>query len=267
VITSRTLLVPHLPTLLVDEHRRHRTPMLEALERESARLAEEDPAVVVALSARWSSNGPFQVDPDRRHRTLTDYSGFGVEVRYDCAGHPELARELVEAGVRAGVRVGAAQRGVDSGVTVPLHFLLPRKNVPVVPLSVAGRPAAECRRWGAVIRTVLAARPERIALVVGGLLSHNAHAWSLGREVPEARAFDEHALQALTSGAWSTLAPQDREVVERAHPEVGLRHLEVLRGFLAGDVAGEVLCYEPGPGVGAALVAFETNPVGALGGP
>jgi aromatic ring-opening dioxygenase catalytic subunit (LigB family) len=258
VITSRAWLVPHLPTLLVDQHRRHRTPMLEALEREAARLAEQAPEAVVVVSARWSSAGPFQVDVGRRHRTLTDYSGFGVEVRYDCPGFPALARELVDAGLRAGVRVGAAQRGVDSGVTVPLHFLLPRRHLPVVPLSVASRPAGECRRWGRVIRDVVAARPERIAMVVGGLLAHDAHAWSLGREVPEARTFDEHALQALAAGSWNALAPADSQVVERAHPEAELRHLEVLRGFLPGDVPGEVLCYEPGPGVGAALMAFET---------
>jgi aromatic ring-opening dioxygenase catalytic subunit (LigB family) len=232
--------------------------MLEALRREAEHLSEERPAAVVVVSARWSSPGPFQVDIGRRHRTLTDYAGFGVEVRYDCEGHPALARALVDAGTRAGVRVGPAERGVDSGVTVPLHFLVPAKVVPVVPLSVALRPAAECRAWGAVLRRVLAARPERIALLVGGLLSNDAHSWNLRREVPEARALDDHALAALAQGAWDRLAPADPQVVERAHPEAGLRHLEMLRGFLGSDVPGQVLCYEQAPGVGAALVAFET---------
>ena len=263
MLSSRALLVPHLPTLLMDEHRGHKTPMLEALRREAERWVEERPGVVVVLSARWSSRGPFQVDIGRRHRTLTDYMGFGVEVRYDCPGHPALARALVEAGGRADVRVGPSQRGVDSGVTVPLHFLLPRKDVPVVPLSLAGRPAVECRAWGAVIRKVCAARPERIALVVSGLLSNDSHAWSFRRDVPEARAFDEHALEALGLGAWDRLAPADAQVVERAHPEAELRHLEVLRGFLGSDVPGQVLCYESAPGLGAALVAFETAEVDA----
>jgi hypothetical protein len=46
-------------------------------------------------------------------------------------------------------------------------------------------------------------------------------------------------------------------VVERAHPEVELRHLEILRGFLGADVIGQVRSYESAPGVGAALVEFE----------
>jgi hypothetical protein len=46
-------------------------------------------------------------------------------------------------------------------------------------------------------------------------------------------------------------------MVERAQPEAGLRHLDVLRGFLSADVPGLVRCYEAAPGVGAALVEFE----------
>jgi aromatic ring-opening dioxygenase catalytic subunit (LigB family) len=263
MLTARAWLVPNLPTLVLDEHRRHRTPMLEALGREAMRLAEDKPDVIAALSARWVSPGPFQVDVGRRHRTLTDYPGLGVELRYDCTGYPALARALVDAGAKQGVRVGPAQRGVDSGVTVPLHFLIPRRTVPVIPLSIAARPAAECRAWGAIVRRVLEARPEKVALVVGGMLSHDAHAWSFQRDVPEARAFDEHALKALAAGKWDQVTPGDSKVVERAHPEADLRHLDFLRGFLGSDVQAQVLCYESGPGVGGALAAFETAAVPA----
>jgi aromatic ring-opening dioxygenase catalytic subunit (LigB family) len=259
MLTPRAILAPTLPTLLVDEHRRHRTEMLVAFEEQALRLKEDAPAIVVALSARWEAEGPFLVDSGKRHRTLTDYAGFGVEVRYDCAGHPALARALVEAGTKAGVRVAAAKRGVDSGVTVPLHFLLPATAAPVVPISLADRTPDECRAWGKALRHALVARPERIVLVVGGLLAYNEHAWRLGREVPEARAFDERILEALRSGAWDELrrrAPGD----ERAQPHAALRHLEVMRGVLDRDATGTVACYEAGPGVGAALVEFATGP-------
>ena len=256
MLTSRTLLVPHLPTLLVDQHRGHRTQMLEALADVAARLQSESPAAVVALSARWESPGAFLVGSDPRHRTLTDYAGFGVEGRYDCDGHPGLARALVEAGQRARIRVVTTARGVDSGVSVPLHFLVPARGVRVVPVSLAPRPAAECRAWGECLRRTLTAWPERVAFVVGGLLSNNRHAWNLGRDVPEARAFDERALDLLGRGAWAELGNAG-ELATRAQPEASLRHLEVLRGFLGGDVPGELRCYEAGPGVGAALVEFE----------
>ena len=257
MLTPRALLVPTLTTLLVDEHRGHRTPMIEALTEQAAKLHAEMPDAVVALSARWMSEGPFLVDAGKRHRTITDYSGFGVEVRHDCPGHADLARALVAAGNAAGVRVAAAKHGVDSGVTVPLHFLLPASRLPVVPISLADRSPAECRAWGATMRAALDARPERIALVVGGLLSDNQHAWGLRRDMPETRAFDERILEAIRNGAWDTVRPGSPAERERTQPHAGLRHLEVLRGFLAADRPGVVLCYESGPGIGAALVEFE----------
>jgi aromatic ring-opening dioxygenase catalytic subunit (LigB family) len=213
--------------------------------------------VIVALSARWDSDGPFRVDAGRNHRTLTDYSGFGVEVRYDCTGHPAVARALIDAGVKAGVRVAAARRGVDSGVSVPLHFLHPGHSAAIVPLSVARRPFSECRTWGAVIRRVLDERSEPIAFVAGGVLSHDQHSWQLRRDVPESREFDERALRAIQAGSWAQLLPADEQLVERAQPETGLRHLEIIRGLLGSDVPGTVRCYESGPGVGSALIEFE----------
>jgi len=256
MLTSHALLVPSLPTLLVDEHRGHRTEMLTALAAAAERLRAEAPQAVVAVSARWAIPGPFQVDAGRRHRTLTDYSGLGVEVRYDCGGAPPLARALVEAGQKAGVRLAFAEHGVDSGITVPMHFLAPSRDLPVVPLSIAQRDAAECRTWGRVVRGVLAAWKDRVAFVVGGGLSNNQHAWNLRRDIPEARELDEIVLEVIRRGEWSALATRTHALADQARPEAELRHLELLRGFLDGDVCGEVRGYESGQGVGAALVEF-----------
>ena len=256
MLISHALLVPHLPTLMIDEHRGHVSGMVAALREASERLRAETPAAVVVLTSRWESPGPFLVDAGARHRTITDYAGFGVEVRYDCPGHPALARALVHAGAKAGLRAAAATRGADSGVAVPMYFLAPARDLAVVPISIASRPAAECRAWGAALRGALAAWRERLAFVVSGLLSNNMHAWLLRREVPEAGEFDRSTLEALEQGAWPRLGAHDERTLERAQPEAQLRHLEVLRGFLGEDARGEVRCYEASPGVGSALVEF-----------
>jgi aromatic ring-opening dioxygenase catalytic subunit (LigB family) len=257
MLIARAWLAPHLPTLLVDQHRGHETAMLRAFADAAERLREESPAAIVIVSARWQSDGPFLVDSGRRHATITDYSGFGVEGRYDCTGHPALARALAEAGRKAGVRAASRPRGVDSGAAVPLSFLRPGRDLPVVPISVSARPRAECRAWGAALRDAIAAWPERVAFVVGGVLAHNAHAWALRRDVPEVATFDERALDALARGDWESLWDAPRSMVRRAQPETSLRHLAILRGFLGGDRHGKLLCYEPAPGTGAALVEFE----------
>ena len=110
---------------------------------------------------------------------------------------------------------------------------------------------------------MLAAWPERALFVVGGALSRNEHAWNLKRDVPESLAFDTWALGALQRGAWDELAARDPALAEKAQPEAGLLHLEVMRGFLGDDVQGTLLCYESGPGVGTALMQFEPAPTAA----
>ncbi len=262
MLIPEVYLVPHVPTLLVDEHRRHRTEMLAALEAAGAKLREQAPEAVAVVSTHWQPAGPFLVDRGQRHATITDYGGFGVEVRYDCPGHPGLARALVEAGQRAGLRVAAAERGVDHAVTVPMHFLFPRPATPVVPISMSVRPEAECRRWGAVLAETLRGRAQRVALLVSGAFAHDLHSWSLGREVPECVELDERLLDALKRGDWDAVDGVEPELRERAKPEAGLRHLALLRGFLGADVPGTLLAYERAPGVGAALMEFAL-PVGA----
>lgn len=244
---------------MVDEHRGHQTEMLDALAHASTQLLASEPDAVVILNARWQTTGAFLVDAGKRHRTITDYSGFGVEVRYDCNGHPALGRALVNAGTKAGLRVADSQRGVDSGVTVPMHFLIPRRRVPVVPLSVSALSVEDCRKWGEVIRHTLESQPSKIAFIVAGMLSYDEHSWRLQRDVPEATEFDEAALAALQEGHWSDL-PRGQKLVSRAKPQGELRHLDVLRGFLGYDARGQVHCYEAGHGVGSALIEFAASP-------
>jgi aromatic ring-opening dioxygenase catalytic subunit (LigB family) len=264
MLTSRALLLPSVPTMLIDEQRGDFTEMIEAVTAAGERLASEGPEVIVALSARWLSNGPFNADDARAHKSVIDLPGFGVEPRYDCAGHPALARELVEDATRAGVRAQCARHGVDTGVSVPLHFLVRDRRLPVVPLSLSEGTREEHRAWGESIRHTLHRRRERIVFVVGGALAFNLHAYNLRRELVEAQDLDERVLDAVRLGRWSALAELEPALLEKAQPDAALRHLEVLRGFLLGDLPGRVLEREASPGLGTALVEFALEP-GASG--
>ena len=257
MLTSRVLFAPNVPTLLIDEQRGDFTEMIEALTDAGDALQAEEPAAIVVLSARWKSAGPFHADDSRRIGTLIDLPGWGVEPRYDCIGHPALARTILESATRRGVRAGAAKRGADTGVSIPLHYLSRDRRVPVVPLSLSGDASrAEHRAWGEAIRTALNEWPERVAFVVGGALTFNEHAFNLRRDMAESLEVDEHVLRAITTGAWADLAKLDAKSAERAMPESDLLHLEVLRGFLFVDTPGHMLAYETSPGIGTALVEF-----------
>ncbi len=260
MLTSHALLLPSVPTMLIDEQRGDFTEMIEAVTAAGERLALEAPEAIVALSARWLANGPFHADDARSHKSVIDLPGFGVEPRYDCAGHPELARELVNAATRAGVRAKCARRGMDTGVSVPLHFLARERRLPVVPISLSDGTREEHRAWGESIRHTLHRRPERIVFVVGGAIAFNLHAFNLRRDLEESRELDERVLDAVRRGRWSELAELEPELLEKSQPEAALRHLEVLRGFLLGDLPGRVLERESSPGLGTALVEFALDP-------
>lgn len=256
MLISHTLLVPHLPTLMIDDQRGHHYGMVDALRDASARMFDEMPEALVVLSARWGTPGPFMVDAAAQHDLPVAHGGYNIGGRYRGPGQPELAKALVKAGTKAGVRVIALTRRLDTGIAVPMHFLVPSRDLPVVPLSVVNQSPEECRRWGAAIREALEAWPVRVAFIVSGLLTFNVHAWTLHREVPEGVDFDQRTLDALKAGHWDRLADYDERTLERIQPEARMRHLEVLRGFLGEDVKGDLICYEAGPGVGAALIEF-----------
>ncbi len=256
MLISHTLLVPHLPTLMIDDQRGHHAGMVSALREASQRLFDEIPSALVVVSARWGTPGPFMVDAAEQHDLPVAFGGFSVGGRYRGPGQPFLAKALVKAGTGAGVRVIALTRRMDTGIAVPMHFLVPSRDLPVVPLSVVNQSVDDCRRWGAAIRRALESWPERVAFIASGLLTFNLHAWSLHRDVPEGLDFDQRTLDALREGRWSGLADYDERTLERIQPEARLRHLEILRGFVGEDVKGIVRCYESGTGVGAALVEF-----------
>jgi aromatic ring-opening dioxygenase catalytic subunit (LigB family) len=246
--------------MLIDEQRGDFTEMIEAVTNAGERLASESPDTIVAVSARWISSGPFHADDSREHKSVIDLPGFGVEPRYDCPGSPGLARALVEGAAKAGLRAATARRGTDTGLSIPLHFLMRDRRVPVVPVSLSEGTREEHRAWGEALRHTLEARKERIAFVVGGALSFNLHAFNLRRDLEEARELDELVLESLRKGRWGDLAAIEPAMLDKARPDAALKHLEVLRGFLIADLPGHVLEHESSPGLGTVLAEFLLAP-------
>ena len=263
MLTSSTYLLPSVPTMLIDEQGGDITEMIEAVEAAGRRLSADEPIAIVALSARWVAPGPFHADDSRRHRSVIDVPGFGVEPRHDVDGHPALARAIVERANKAGVRATVARHGVDTALSVPLHFLDRARSVPVVPLSIGEGGRDEHRAWGAAIRAALNEWPERVAFVAGGALSWNLHAFNLRRDLLECHDLDDAVLAALARPDWEALEPLAARWADKAQPEARLLHLEVLRGFLMLDTArGDVLEHETSPGIGTALVEFPLEHTG-----
>ena len=253
MLLPRVLLLPSTPTLLIDERRGTFTDMLAAFADQARRFEEDTPEAIVIVTSRWLGGGLFYVDDAKRHTSVIDLPGFGVEPRYDCPGEPALARAIVKQGRRAGLPSAVAHRGADTGVSVPLQLLTGGNRVPVVPVSLADLGPTEHRRWGASLRETLDAWSARVAFVVSGTLTFSEHDFNLRREIPADRDLDARALDALKDGKWSAI---EGKPAAKSHPDAGWRHLEVLRGFLGDHRGGRVLAYEALPGIGAALAEF-----------
>ena len=87
---------------------------------------------------------------------------------------PDLAAHIRQAGIEAGFDVGITQNfSVDHSVIVPLHFLTPEMNIPVIPFFISGHlpplPSAQrCYALGSAVGRAIEAWPENKRVVVMG---------------------------------------------------------------------------------------------------
>ncbi len=177
--------------------------------------------------------------------------------RYRFPIHEPLARSIVEQGVERGFDLFYTQQApLDYAFYVPLHFTMPAPAVPIVPLHVnvylPPQPTpARCFAWGQALRAILDARPERVALMASGGMSHFPGTDRYGDPDYE---FDRRLLDRLAQGRGRETAMLTEDALD-ASGNVELRTWITLLGAL-GDARAEVLCYEPSWHHGNAVVAW-----------
>ena len=166
------------PTLFVS----HGSPMF-ALEPgrlgpnlEAAGRALSPPAAILVVSPHWQTRGA-RVTASAAPETIHDFHGFPpalYALQYRPPGAPALAAEVVAQLQAAGLDARPDPgRGLDHGAWVPLRYLRPEADVPVLQVSLPlGTDAAGALRLG----QALAPLRERGVLVVGsGSLTHNLY--------------------------------------------------------------------------------------------
>ena len=250
------LLVPHSPTLLEDELMNTPSPIIEALQQKGRRLKDWDIGAVIAVSTHWQTHENFHVDASPFHSTITDYYGFRKEIEYDVAGLPDLARILISGGQKSLLPVSERRRGVDHAVTIPLYFMFPEKNIPVIPLSVSGSPLCAFR-WGRQLGKELRSWNRNVLFMASGSLSHDLSAFMRGSTAADYETFDRRLLQLLSEGNGMDVLNLDPKLIDRSKPEGGFRDLMMLLGVMGSQTRGNVLAYQALPGVGLGVVEFQ----------
>ena len=167
--------------------------------------------------------------------------------RTQVKGDPELAAELIEAAYDGGVEPGFAyELEFDHGTMVPLHFLSPRMDRPVVPVlfNTLASPqpnARRCLEFGRIIGRVAAQSTKRIGLIATGGLSHDPGEKNHGIIDSE---FDHGFLSAMAAGDAEKLSAYTRsEFAKAGAGAFELLSWVALAGALGGR-KGEVVAYE-----------------------
>jgi 4,5-DOPA dioxygenase extradiol len=192
-------------------------PRLQAVGRALPGLA-----AILVVSPHWQTQG-MRVAATAAPDTIHDFGGFPAPLyalRYAPPGAPSLApdvvRMLVDAGFGASIDT---RRGLDHGAWVPLRYLKPDADVPVLQVSLPhDMDTAGALRLG----RALAPLRERGVLVLGsGSLTHNLYEFRSDLHDPEyAQAFADWVAEALQRRDVEALVDYRNRApyAARAHP-------------------------------------------------
>jgi len=222
------------------------TEAVEALR--ALRVVERfNPGAVVVSSPHWVSHSGFLVNESPRPRQIYDFSGFppGLSaVQYEPPGNPGLAHAMVTAARAAGIEVrGTKEWGLDHGAWAPLMHLVPRADVPVVPLSIAELPPEAHVALGRAIRPVLESWPTPIVFVGTGSITHDFDRYDPrpGARWAEGERIEGEILDLVGARNDQGLLGFDRAKWNTVKPEGNLGPLFTLLGAIAPDVRPRVV--------------------------
>ena len=154
-----------------------------ALDRMRLALEATRPDALVVIAAEHFANFFMNNMPafcmgmaDAYDGPIEDTKWLGIE-RATVPGRADLSRRLIER-VMHDVDVAYAEEWkFDHGIMVPLHFLTPRYDLPVIPANINCQgppltPLHRCYAFGRALRRAADDLPERIALIGTGGISH-----------------------------------------------------------------------------------------------
>jgi 4,5-DOPA dioxygenase extradiol len=194
-------------------------PRLAELGRELPR-----PDAIVILSPHWMTRGEVNVTASTAPQTIHDFGGFPDELyqlRYPAPGAPILAAHIVKLLQASGWTSRLDhQRGLDHGAWVPLMYLAPDADIPVVQVSMPARlDTHQAWKLGEALKPL---RDMNVLIVASGSLTHNLYEFrGATREGADyVKAFAAWTAQTLRAGQTDQLLDYRLQApsAERAHP-------------------------------------------------
>lgn len=183
------------------------------------------PAAILIASAHWETALPM-LTGNPTPQTIHDFGGFPKElyaIEYRAPGAPDVAARAVALLKHSGITAGIdGCRGLDHGAWVPLRWMYPSADVPVVQIAV--QPARGTAHHVALGRALAPLREAGVLIVGSGHATHNLPDWIGNRNAAEPMPYAVEFAQWL--GA-AIAAHDERALVDyrdrapfaaRAHP-------------------------------------------------
>jgi AmmeMemoRadiSam system protein B len=176
---------------------------------------------------------------------------------YDLPIHREMAEDLLYKLVEAGFDLAYSEEAVlGHTFAVPFEFVIGGRNIPVIPIHtnvyMPPLPSPKrCAALGRELAKVIAARPERVAIIASGGMSHYPGTWKYPQ--PEFE-FDRWVIQELEKGNTDAVLGLTTEQLDAAG-NTELLPWAVMFGAI-GDVPGELVQYTPTWHHGHAMMRF-----------
>jgi aromatic ring-opening dioxygenase LigB subunit len=212
------------------------------------------PSICVGMGEQYS--GPIE-----------DEAWLGIK-RTRVPGNADLSQRLIQS-VMNDVDLAYAQEWqFDHGIAVPLNFLTPRYDLPVIPVNINCQgppliPLPRCYEFGRALRRACDAQPERIAVVGTGGISHWPATPDSGR-INE--AWDREFLARFLANRREALLDYRDEDVWREAGQGGfeIRTFVAVAGATEGST-GELWFYAPIPifAVGCTVAVMQIAAAGA----
>jgi 3,4-dihydroxyphenylacetate 2,3-dioxygenase len=265
VSLALSILGTHTPRMCYPEKvQDFQKPLAEAMYKASERLFSVDPEVLVLVSTHWVASFNHYIDATPVHEgilTAMECPDLISNLHYRYPGDSELARALVAAGRAAGLPVIAVEDPTyvwDYGSVVPLRYLTPEANLPVINMTVCLTASLEeSYQLGRIIGRVLRESPKRAVFVASGALAHNLVRGPERTPTRMEKKMEDEFADLLVKGdletAWQTL-PQFAQL---AKVESGGRHVATWLGVMGDDAfRGEYLGWGPSSGSGNPVIVM-----------
>lgn len=257
-------LVPHVPSITHEEKvPEFQREMVNAMKKLGKEIEDIKPDAIVLVSCHWPSTFFHYVDCTPVHKgslTATEAPDLIRDVPYHFPGDRELGNKLVEAGVNAGLEV----KGVDDpyyvwdyGSVVPLRYLTPNEDIPVINLSVTlAASLEETNKWGQVISEVLRESDKKYVFLSSGALSHNLVRGRHNIPTASEHALDVQFVNFIQKKDYESAYNMLPEYARMARVESGGRHIAMLFSMIDKSWTPSYLADGQSSGSWNALITF-----------